>query len=79
MSVLRVLVKNPVKKSFYGKKKTINILTVFLFPIKVMLKFSLTGFLTSALKTLVSINFLLFLMTRISWNKVLWTFYLTII
>ena len=79
MSVLRVLVKNPVKKSFYGKKKTINILTVFLFPIKVMLKFSLTGFLTSVLKTLVSMTFLLFLMTRISWNKVLWTFYLTII
>ena len=30
-SVLRALVKNPVKKSFYGKgkKKTINILTAF--------------------------------------------------
>ena len=30
MSVLRVLVKNPVKENFYGKrKKTINVLTVF--------------------------------------------------
>ena len=29
MSALRALVKNPVKKSFYGKKKTINVLTVY--------------------------------------------------
>ena len=32
MSVFRVLVNNPVKENFYGKrkkKKTINILTVF--------------------------------------------------
>ena len=29
MSVLRALVKNPVKKNFYEKKKTINILTTF--------------------------------------------------
>ena len=30
ISVLRVLVKNPVKESFYGKrKKIINILTAF--------------------------------------------------
>ena len=31
MSVFRVLVKNPVKESFYGKrkKKTINVLTAF--------------------------------------------------
>ena len=29
-SALRVLVKNPVKESFYGKKKkTINVLTAF--------------------------------------------------
>ena len=28
-SALRVLVNNPVKESFYGKKKTINILTLF--------------------------------------------------
>ena len=38
-SALRVLVKNPVKESFYGKKKkTINFLTVFSFPIKIILK-----------------------------------------
>ena len=31
ISALRALVKNPVKESFYGKrkKKTINVLTVF--------------------------------------------------
>ena len=41
MSALRTLVKDPVKKSFYRKrKKTINVLIVFLFPIKVMLKLS---------------------------------------
>ena len=29
-SVLRIFVKNPVKKSFYGKrKKIINVLTIF--------------------------------------------------
>ena len=28
-SALRVLVKNPIKKSFYGKKKFINVLTIF--------------------------------------------------
>ena len=28
-SALRALVKNPVKENFYGKKKKINILTVF--------------------------------------------------
>ena len=28
-SVLRVLVKNQVKESFYGKKKKINVLTAF--------------------------------------------------
>ena len=28
-SVLRTLIKNPVTESFYGKKKTINILTAF--------------------------------------------------
>ena len=41
MSVLKALVKNLVKKSFYRKrKKIINVLIVFLFPIKVMLKLS---------------------------------------
>ena len=29
MSALRVLVNNPIKESFYEKKKVINILTVF--------------------------------------------------
>ena len=28
-SALKVLIKNPVKESFYKKKKTINILTAF--------------------------------------------------
>ena len=28
-STLRALIKNPIKKSFYGKKKTINVLTAF--------------------------------------------------
>ena len=28
-SALRALIKNPVKEIFYGKKKTINILTAF--------------------------------------------------
>ena len=28
-SALRILVNNPVKESFYEKKKTINILTAF--------------------------------------------------
>ena len=28
-SALKTLIKNPVKKNFYGKKKTINILTAF--------------------------------------------------
>ena len=57
----RVLVKNPVKEMFIGKekkkKKPINGLTVFfLFPIKVMSKFFLTGLLTSALRAFVSIS-----------------------
>jgi len=34
-NVLRTLVKNPVKESFYGKmKKIINVLTVFLISYK---------------------------------------------
>ena len=38
MSVFRVLVNNPVKENFYGKrkKKTINILTVFFISHKMM-------------------------------------------
>ena len=56
-SALRALVKDPVKKSFYRKrKKTINVLTFFLFPIKVMSKLSLIRFLTSIPRILVSIS-----------------------
>ena len=53
MNAFRVLVKNSVKDSFYEKiiKKVINVLTNFLFFIKVMSKLSLIGFLTSTLKT----------------------------
>ena len=45
-SVLRVLIKNPVEESFYGKKKkTINVLTTFFIShksdIKTFLKFIL--------------------------------------
>ena len=70
MSVLRTLVKNPVKKSFYGKgkKKTNNILTVFLFPIKVMSKFFKNELLTSTLRALVSITLLIFVKTNLIIN-----------
>ena len=59
-SALRALVKNPVKESFYRKrkKKAIDVLIVFSFPIKVILKFSLNGFLTSVLRKLVSMTYL---------------------
>ena len=42
MSALRTLVKNPVKESFYRKrkKKAIDVLIVFSFPIKAMSKLS---------------------------------------
>ena len=62
-SALRILVKNPVKKSFYRKrkKKVINILTVFFsFSIKMMSKFSLIEFLISTLRALVNISLHLF-------------------
>ena len=39
MNVLRVMVNNPFKESFYGKKK-INVLKAFSFPIKTVLKLS---------------------------------------
>ena len=64
MSVLRALVKNPVKKSFYRKKKTINILTVFFIFHKSDVKFSLTGFLTGTLRALVSISLFTILKTK---------------
>ena len=50
MSALKTLVKNPVKKSFYGKrkKKTINILTVFFIfhksDIKIFLKWTVNEY-----------------------------------
>ena len=57
MGALRVLVKNPIKKSFYGKrKKTINVLTVFSFIIKVMLKLFLIGLLTIISRTPINIS-----------------------
>ena len=57
-NALRALIKNPVKESFYGKKKkTINILTVFSFFIKAMSKLFLIRFITSSLRALVSISF----------------------
>ena len=58
-SILRALVKNLVKESLYEKrrkKKTINVLMAFFISIKVMSKFSLTEFLTSILRTLISIT-----------------------
>ena len=50
-SALRALVKNSFKESFYGekKKKQLMFWQLFSFPIKVMSKLSLIGFLTSAL------------------------------
>ena len=56
---LKALVKNSIKKSLYGKrrkKKAINVLIAFFISIKVMLTFSLTEFLTSVLRTLISIT-----------------------
>ena len=60
-SAFRVLVKNPVKDSFYEKiiKKVINVLTNFLFFIKMMSKLSLIEFLISALRTLISISLII--------------------
>ena len=56
MSAPRILVKNSIKKNFYGKrKKTINVLTVFSFLIKIMLKLFLITFLTIISSTLVNI------------------------
>ena len=58
-SVLKALVKNLIKKSFYEKrKKKLMIRQFFSFPIKVMSKLSLTGLLTSVLRALISIAFL---------------------
>ena len=57
-SILKALVKNLIKESFYGKKKVINVLTIFSFFIKVMLKFSLIGFLIIVLASLLGFFFL---------------------
>ena len=56
-SALRVLVKNPIKKSFYGKrKKIINVLIAFFISHKSDIKTFFIGFLTSVLRALVSIS-----------------------
>ena len=64
-SAIRILVKNLIKKNLYGKrgKKKLMFEKIFSFPIKVMSKRSLTGFLTSALRTLVNIS-----QKTIQWN-----------
>ena len=55
-SVLKALIKNLVKENFYKKKKKQLIFWQFFsFSVKVMSKFSLIKFLTSALKALVNI------------------------
>ena len=50
-------VNNPFKECFYGKrkKKVINVLTHFSFPIKVVLKLFKNKLLTNVLRVLVSI------------------------
>ena len=56
ISVLKLLVKNPIKESFNKeKKKKINILTIFSFLIKIMSKFFLIKFLTNILKHLLTL------------------------
>ena len=54
-SALRVFVKNPIKESFYGKKK-INVLTHFFIPHKSDVKTFLKWIVNSALKALVSMT-----------------------
>ena len=55
-SALRILVKNPDKENFDGKrKKKLMFWQLFSFPIKVMLKLSLIGFLINTLRALVNI------------------------
>ena len=39
MGAIRVLINNSVKKKFYRKKKIIDVLTIFLFLMKIMSKF----------------------------------------
>ena len=56
MSALRALVKNPVKESFYEKrkKKTINVLTVFFISHKSNVKTFLKWIPNECLRALVS-------------------------
>ena len=58
MDFLRVIINNPFKENFMEKlkKKQLIFWQFFSFPIKVISKLSLTGFLTSALKALVSMT-----------------------
>ena len=53
-NALRVLVNNLFEKSFYGKKKTINILTIFFISHKSGIKIFLKWLLTNIIRTLVS-------------------------
>ena len=56
-SALRVLVKNPVKKSFYGKRKeTINVLIVFFIYHKSDVKIFLKLIFNQCRTTLVNIT-----------------------
>ena len=55
-SALMTLIKNPIKESFYGKRKKIYILTAFFIFHKSGFKTSITGFLTSALRVLVNMT-----------------------
>ena len=61
-SILRILVKNPIKENFYKKKKiTINVLTVFFIFKKNDFKIFLKWILYQCLEGLVSIFQLLFM------------------
>ena len=51
MSALRVLVNNPIKESFYEKKKVINILTVFFIFYKNNVKTFLKWIINQCLRT----------------------------
>ena len=57
MSVFKVLFKNPIKESFYEKrKKQLLFWQLFLFLIKAMSKIYLIEFLTNTLRALISIS-----------------------
>ena len=72
-SALRALVNNLVKESFYGKrkkKKQLIFWQFFSFPIKVMSKLSLIGFLTSTLRALISISLSLKVLFGLWWSQI---------